>query len=1020
MPQQKLTVMISSTARDLPEHRKEAMDACLRQGMFPIMMEHLPATDAEAIPASLKMVDEADVYLLILAHRYGYVPNANNPGQISVTECEYNHAVKRKIPCLVFVMHADHPVKVADVEKGEGAVKLETFKNRVLTKVANFFKSPEDLRAHVINSLSKHREADLTTFHYVSDIPPPPEVFVAHPYTLLQTRTLIGRQAELKLLTDWITNKTMLGNSGESVSIMSVVAIGGMGKSALTWKFFNDIAPQEMKPLAGRMWWSFYESDATFENFVARALAYVTKRPLDELQKIPAPERESQLLGALNREPFLLVLDGLERILIAYARMDASRLEVMQAGKEKNLRKMVDPRVGRFLKTLAQVKNSRILLSSRLYPAELETDGGEPTPGTFRCDISGLTDEDAVELWRAFDVGGSRDELLSVFAGFGKHPLLIQALAGEIKRYHRAPGNFAEWRKADPQFDPSRFPKLHEAMDHVLEFALGGLDGKAKKVLHVIAAFRMPTGYDTLAGFFVGENKALTDERELDAALRELEDRGLMGWDKHSNRYDLHPFVRSVVWRTLGSKERSALYKSLHAHLKSLPELDNKQVSSLEDMTARIELFSTLIGLRRFDSAASYLAFDLHNRLNSLGANRQLTELSELLFPFGLDKLPRQTTYFYRSLIIRLRASAYLNIGLPGEAIGLFRRQLNSERPNYFLEAVKLAFVFGRYLSRLKNIPVTSESRPTKSSRGGFKSMWMLIARLYPSVGLSAALDASGESYEAQVAAYRALEICRGINGHSTEPVILDSLGMILAQRGRSDDADKCFARAQRIIKSGHAAYGEGPLNAHRSQRELWLRDNLKAEQFLDKAQELADIKNYVYDHIRVWRLKGLVSVEKGELHQASEYLHKALVRAREINYVQEELKVLIRLAELSRQQREFGAALEFLNDVWGAAERGPYRFIHADACNILAQIERDSGSPTAATEAAIKAYRLAWCDGPPFAYHWGLEKAKNHLKELGAPEPEMPPFDESKFEPMPEVEIDPDDEFHVGNASDS
>jgi hypothetical protein len=43
------------------------------------------------------------------------------------------------------------------------------------------------------------------------------------------------------------------------------------------------------------------------------------------------------------------------------------------------------------------------------------------------------------------------------------------------------------------------------------------------------------------------------------------------------------------------------------------------------------------------------------------------------------------------------------------------------------------------------------------------------------------------------------------------------------------------------------------------------------------------------------------------------------------------------------------------------------------------------------------------------------LEKANQHLKELGAPEPEMPPFDGSQFEPMPEVEIDPDDEFHVG-----
>ena len=48
------------------------------------------------------------------------------------------------------------------------------------------------------------------------------------------------------------------------------------------------------------------------------------------------------------------------------------------------------------------------------------------------------------------------------------------------------------------------------------------------------------------------------------------------------------------------------------------------------------------------------------------------------------------------------------------------------------------------------------------------------------------------------------------------------------------------------------------------------------------------------------------------------------------------------------------------------------------------------------------------WCDGPPFAYHWGLEKAKAHLAALGAPEPVLPPLDESKYQPMPEIEIDP------------
>src|SRR5215210_7462730 len=102
--------MVSSTARDLPEHRKEVLDACMRQGMFPMMMEHLPASDMEAISASLKLVDEADIYVGVFAHRYGYVPRENNPHQLSITEMEYNRAVERKIPRMIFVMDKTHPI----------------------------------------------------------------------------------------------------------------------------------------------------------------------------------------------------------------------------------------------------------------------------------------------------------------------------------------------------------------------------------------------------------------------------------------------------------------------------------------------------------------------------------------------------------------------------------------------------------------------------------------------------------------------------------------------------------------------------------------------------------------------------------------------------------------------------------------------------------------------------------------------------------------------------------------------
>jgi hypothetical protein len=146
------TVMVSSTARDLPAHRDQVMHACLARQALPIMMEHLPATTADARRTSTEMVDRAEVYLGIFAHRYGYVPS---DGDISLTEMEYERAVERGIPRLIFLMADDHPITVADVEKGPGAAKLDALKERLKTEhCVRFFSSPADLRAHVLNTLA--------------------------------------------------------------------------------------------------------------------------------------------------------------------------------------------------------------------------------------------------------------------------------------------------------------------------------------------------------------------------------------------------------------------------------------------------------------------------------------------------------------------------------------------------------------------------------------------------------------------------------------------------------------------------------------------------------------------------------------------------------------------------------------------------------------------------------------------------------------------------------------------------
>jgi tetratricopeptide (TPR) repeat protein len=987
MAEEKLNVMISSTARDLPDHRKEVLEACQRQGMFAARMEDLPAHDATAAAASIKMVDEADIYVGVFAHRYGYVPEKDNPEQISVTEMEYDRAIERKIPCFIFVMDKKHPVTFEDVEQGEGAVKLAAFLERVTTdNIVNFFKSAMELRAHVINSLSRYLlekakaesadkpPPDPGRFHYVSDIPKPPGLYVAHPYTLMQTGNLVGRQPELNTLTDWVS-KTDSGTY--KAHILNVVAIGGMGKSALTWKWFNDIAPEEMKPLAGRLWWSFYESDASFENFVIRALAYVSGRSIEEIRKIPSPEREAELLAALNQKPFLIVLDGLERILIAYAGMDAARLKDSDVDDQKNRRKTIDPRAGQFLKKLTSIKNSRILISTRLFPAELETDGGDAIPNVFRVDLEGLTDDDALDLWRAFGISGSRDLLQPIFDSIEKHPLLIQALAGEIKRYKKAPGNFEEWCKNNPRFDPTRCPRVQDAMGHVMEFSLEKLNEKPHKVLEIIAAFRMPVGYATLTALLIGDGNAFADELEIDGALVELEDRGLVGWDKRANRYDLHPIVRGVVWSGMGNDARQGVYTSLHAHFEAVPMIEDwRQVNNLEDLTTAIEMYNTLIGMGRYDDAGKLFYERLHAAtLWRLSASRQRIDTLEMLFPDGLDELPRLSDRGWQAFTLGALSQGYHYGGQPGRAVPLCRRQ------NAIFSEIDNARNLGIGLSNL------SES-----------------------------LLVTGGLRESEETARRVLENSRGRDDRFTEAAGLYQLGLALTSCGKAEGSRSALRRSRRLLIEQRHSEGEGQVNAYLAERAVQFGEYAKALSFADRAWKLANANRLERDFIRAARVQGEAALGRDDLVTADERLHYALTRARTVNLIQEGVPVLTALAKLRRRQSEEKSAREFLDDVWELVERGPYPMFHADALNVLAQIERDAGNEEEAIKAATKAYQLAWCDGPPYAYHWGLIKAQKHLEELEAPLPDMPVFDESQFEPMPDVEIDPNDEFHIGD----
>ena len=81
---------ISSTSEDLKSHRQAAREAAISARFHPEMMEHFPASgEYPPLGASLAKVDQADVVVAIVAHRYGWVPPGSDAKSITCLECEH-------------------------------------------------------------------------------------------------------------------------------------------------------------------------------------------------------------------------------------------------------------------------------------------------------------------------------------------------------------------------------------------------------------------------------------------------------------------------------------------------------------------------------------------------------------------------------------------------------------------------------------------------------------------------------------------------------------------------------------------------------------------------------------------------------------------------------------------------------------------------------------------------------------------------------------------------------------------
>lgn len=158
-------VYVSSTFSDLEQHRAHLKHALEKAGYDVECMERYPAFDTRPADKCLTDVAACDVYVVLVALRYGHIPADNNPAGKSITEMEYDKAVETTRPKLAFMLDIDDedfgwPPKRGDKDWQDANSNIARFRERVGKELGRaLFTTPENLATAVLQAL---RQQEIT------------------------------------------------------------------------------------------------------------------------------------------------------------------------------------------------------------------------------------------------------------------------------------------------------------------------------------------------------------------------------------------------------------------------------------------------------------------------------------------------------------------------------------------------------------------------------------------------------------------------------------------------------------------------------------------------------------------------------------------------------------------------------------------------------------------------------------------------------------------------------------------
>lgn len=437
----------------------------------------------------------------------------------------------------------------------------------------------------------------------------------------------VGREKELGDLTNWL-------NAKEN-GIFCICDLGGAGKSALVWHWLDKETTQGTLAERGfkKFWCTFYARNYDANKFL-RELANKLGGTTIVHSNAEAAQRELQefILKRLKKEKWLLVLDGLEREMGAFA--DAEHLQKDSEEQdcrnekgdlwpqEKDIR---NPIFAGFLRDLLTTQ-TKVLVTSRLFPESLSGIDGQPMPGVIPYEFKPMPKEDAEKIWNLFCQKDGSDFQHEFFKSVQFHPQVISVVAAAVNEASLRledwfNGEFSELERQTCLNSPHLTARRHRWLDLAVRDVIRN-HRDAWFTLCYIVRRSDASDLDKLMESLVdsgSEGESLPGRFQSEVKLRDeldyLVKRRLIGIGEAEGKemVDVHPVIRGQVWDYVqaqyarGGADGQELVRHLELNdsrefrlrLLDLPDL-NEGLSLLKEFSESEDFHDQLNVLRTF------------------------------------------------------------------------------------------------------------------------------------------------------------------------------------------------------------------------------------------------------------------------------------------------------------------------------------------------------------------------------------------------------------------------------------